>query len=332
MANKELPQYSERIPLPPFPNGWYSISYSDELKAGEVKRVRVAGQELVLWRGEDGEAHAFDAYCPHLGANLAVGGRVINNRLVCPFHAWEFGGDGTCQHIPYSNKIPPRAQTPAWSLFEKNGYIAVWHHKERTAPEYEIPEIPEVTDEKFKLYKENTWEVNTHLQEVFENAVDVPHFVVVHGMNVLRSDFKTEGPFGSLELDMERPDDAAQAQVTEDNKSWIRSWVYGPGLSLTRVKGFMSGVSVQTLTPIDVDKIVIRHRYYIGSDATCTEKEANEFLDFYAEDWVRDFRLWNKKQYKKVPNLTDGDGDLNKFRRWYQQFYTDDISDTWAAE
>ena len=174
--------------------------------------------------------------------------------------------------------------------------------------------------------------MNTHLQEVFENAVDVPHFVVVHGMNVLRSDFKTEGPFGSLELDMERPDDAAQAQVTEDNKSWIRSWVYGPGLSLTRVKGFMSGVSVQTLTPIDVDKIVIRHRYYIGSDATCTEKEANEFFDFYAEDWVRDFRLWNKKQYKKVPNLTDGDGDLNKFRRWYQQFYTDDISDTWAAE
>ena len=33
-----------------------------------------------------------DAYCPHLGAHLAEGGRVQGESVRCPFHAWEFDG------------------------------------------------------------------------------------------------------------------------------------------------------------------------------------------------------------------------------------------------
>jgi phenylpropionate dioxygenase-like ring-hydroxylating dioxygenase large terminal subunit len=186
MADKTLPQLPERIPLPPFPNGWYSVAYADELKVGEVKRIQAFGAELVLFRGEDGVARALDAYCSHLGAHLAVGGKVVGNNIQCPFHAWEYDGTGKCVNIPYSSKIPPRAKQECWPVRELNGYIVVWHHAEKKAPEYEIPEIPELSDPKFRLFKENTWEVHTHLQEVFENAIDIPHFVVVHGMNVLR--------------------------------------------------------------------------------------------------------------------------------------------------
>lgn len=47
-----------------------------------------------------------DAYCPHLGANLGVGGRVHGNCIECPFHGWQFDGEtGQCVKIPYAEKV-----------------------------------------------------------------------------------------------------------------------------------------------------------------------------------------------------------------------------------
>lgn len=47
--------------------------------------------------------HIFDAYCPHLGANLGVGGIVKGDCIECPFHQWSFrASDGECTNIPYS--------------------------------------------------------------------------------------------------------------------------------------------------------------------------------------------------------------------------------------
>ena len=76
----------------PMPFGWFVISYSDELKAGEVKPLRYFNRELALWRGEDGTPRMVDAYCRHLGAHMGHAGRVQGNDLECPFHAWQYNG------------------------------------------------------------------------------------------------------------------------------------------------------------------------------------------------------------------------------------------------
>ncbi len=53
-----------------------------------------------------GQVSIVDAYCPHLGANLGVGGRVIGNCIECPFHGWQFDGEtGKCTSIPYASKV-----------------------------------------------------------------------------------------------------------------------------------------------------------------------------------------------------------------------------------
>ena len=70
-----------------------------------------AGLNLAVFRDEHGVAHALDAYCPHMGANLGAGGRVKGNCLECPFHAWRFrGDDGKCTHIPYTDKSEYRVR------------------------------------------------------------------------------------------------------------------------------------------------------------------------------------------------------------------------------
>ena len=80
----------ERFPYyTAFPFAWYPIVVSESLGVGEVRSVRLLARDLVLWRDDEGTAHVMDAYCPHLGANLAIGGRVEGCHLVCPYHWWE---------------------------------------------------------------------------------------------------------------------------------------------------------------------------------------------------------------------------------------------------
>ena len=99
----------KRYDFGPYPNSWIQIGWSHEVERGQVKPLRCLGRELVIFRGEDGRARVLDAYCPHLGAHLGVGGRVVDNELRCPFHGWQFDGEGTCTRIPYAKRVPARA-------------------------------------------------------------------------------------------------------------------------------------------------------------------------------------------------------------------------------
>ena len=94
----------------PIPSGWFAVATSDELAPGGVLARHYFGRELVVFRTEGGAPGVLDAYCPHLGAHLAVGGRVEGESLRCPFHAWEFATDGACRAIPYAKRIPPNAR------------------------------------------------------------------------------------------------------------------------------------------------------------------------------------------------------------------------------
>ena len=65
--------------LPPvYPNGWFCLIYSKELAVGATTSVNALGENFVIFRDEEGKVHILDAYCAHLGANLAVGGKVRN--------------------------------------------------------------------------------------------------------------------------------------------------------------------------------------------------------------------------------------------------------------
>ena len=70
-------------------------------RGGTLHRGAVIGESIECpyhgwqWRGADGRARMLDAYCRHLGANMAFGGRVHGDYLECPFHSWRYDGSGT---------------------------------------------------------------------------------------------------------------------------------------------------------------------------------------------------------------------------------------------
>lgn len=316
-----------RIPLPPFPNGWYKALYSDELPVGEVKPLSILGRELAVYRGEDGRARVIDAFCPHLGAHLAHGGQVDGNELVCPFHAWKWSGDtGSCLAIPYAEKVPPRARIETFATEERNGYVLLWFHADGAEPNFHVPLIPETAAEDFREYKRVRWELDSHIQEIYENVVDVAHFRSLHGMDVKQVSWEPVGapdsPSVRLGVDLVRE---SEAQSDESGRTVIESFMYGPGLQVTRLSGKIRGVSVNSLTPLNDGRLEVGHAYYVEKADREAESEVEAFWDYYMDDHKLDFNIWNNKRYLAQPVLASGDGDVAGFRRWFRQFYSEEV-------
>ena len=80
------------FPFPACPNGWFAVSYSDEIKPSEVKPLEYFGKPLVVYRTEAGEARVIDAHCPHLGAHLGFGGAVVGDTVRFEFIQHTFSG------------------------------------------------------------------------------------------------------------------------------------------------------------------------------------------------------------------------------------------------
>ena len=89
-----------RFPFP-IPFGWFQVAFPDDLAPGEVTRAALL-EHATSCSGATtaGDFHLQDAYCPHLGAHLGVGGKVDGDEVVCPFHGWKYDGDGRVHEHP----------------------------------------------------------------------------------------------------------------------------------------------------------------------------------------------------------------------------------------
>jgi phenylpropionate dioxygenase-like ring-hydroxylating dioxygenase large terminal subunit len=177
------PDHAQRFPFP-VPNGWFIVAQASELGPGEIRRIHYFGRELVLFRTASGEPRLVNAYCAHLGANLAVGGKVDGDGIRCPFHGWCYDGDsGACTDIPYtdSDHIPSQARIRAYPTLERNQMIWAWHHLEGKPPFYDVPEVPEFDDPEWSTPSCREYFVATCCQEMAENNHDFAHFKYVHG-------------------------------------------------------------------------------------------------------------------------------------------------------
>lgn len=307
-----------RFPLPRYPTGWYRIAHSPEIEPGQVKPIKAFGQELVLFRGEDGKPALLDAYCPHMGAHLGHGGTVNGNCVKCPFHAWSFDAEGTCVEIPYAKKIPPKARVKPWTIQEINGMIMAWHHIDGEPPSWELPVISELTDPLWSEPVHRHWKIRTHNQEMGENAVDVAHFRYLHGTkNYPEAVVEFGYPLMHMRAEtlMETP--------KGDTKGIIESHCYGFGLALNRFLGLADTLLIATQTPIDDDYVDVFFSFYVKKwdNADITRGVGKAFVDEVTRQLEQDIPVWENKIYVHPPMLCAGDGPVGKYRKWSAQFY-----------
>ncbi len=106
-----------RFPDYPYPRGWYQIGYTSQLDNGEPLPVHYFGEDLVAFKGESGKLGVLTSYCQHMGMNLAVRGKIIGDDIRCPWHGWQWDGDGRNTLIPYSKeKCKPNVRIRSWPV------------------------------------------------------------------------------------------------------------------------------------------------------------------------------------------------------------------------
>ncbi|XP_068212938.1 cholesterol 7-desaturase nvd isoform X3 [Palaemon carinicauda] len=329
-----------------YPNGWFAIAESRNVAAGQVIPVNALGEALAVFRSTEGEAHVVDAYCPHLGANMAVGGVVKGNSLECPFHGWQFDGtDGACVHIPNCAKVPRTATVKKWESREMNGFIFVWYDAENREPTWEITEIEEITTNKWTYRGRTSHEVLAHIQEIPENGADVAHLLHLHRPNIFKGSDLRDAFADNQVLDVAqhvwdgewraRPEPeshTAELKVTHTfalfgGKFKILSMTVtaeqiGPGVVHLHLNTSLgSAVLIQVVTPVEPLRQKIVHQFY--SSSSFIAPYAKFVLLCEARHLERDIMIWNNKQYKAQPMYVKEDRFLKKFRQWYSQFYSE---------
>ncbi|MBT8138779.1 MAG: Rieske 2Fe-2S domain-containing protein [Gammaproteobacteria bacterium] len=317
----------------PMPYGWFHVLYSHELEVGQSKPLNYFDQELVAFRTESGVAKVVDAYCPHMGAHLGYGVRshsgtgaaVVGESIVCPFHGWQYNGEGQCTKIPYSAKVPPRIQRGeqvlgSWQVREMNQTIMVWYHPEGIAPLFEPELIPEAAADN------DAWtaphivsrDIYTHMQEIGENAVDAAHFHFVHGTDeipeVAAQVFDGHSMHGSLSTRQPTPRGVVDANI--ENRS------VGPGLSHVWFTGICDTLLLASLTPVTKTHTRANYAYIQKKEALAggNAKLGAALLANLDRQQAEDIIIWNRKKHYKRPLLCNADGAFMQFRRWYSQF------------
>lgn len=325
---------TSRFPFTSFPSGWFRIAYSDELRPGQVKPLRYFGQDLVLFRTQQGQAHVLDAHCPHLGAHLGYGGKVKGETIQCPFHGWCLEGQGQCVDIPYASKIPPKAQIRAWPVREVNGLIMMYYSPDQEQPTWEMPELPEYNSEEWVMLKRISWRnIKTHVQEIGENGSDIAHLTCRHPQAVMEFDRGTapeiNGPFFTYRTNPTYKNKFPIPMINPRLTVAHEFTCYGLGFLATRVRvNVLGGVWILFdifPTPIDQEYIELKGVFgvkkivnrvitrFIGSDPA---REAEMAI-------YQDMPMWENKLYRSNPNLCEGDGPITEYRRWVRQFYSE---------
>lgn len=318
-------QKLERCPFP-IPAGWFHVDFSENLANEEVRNVYIFGQEWVLFRSESGKAGMTDPYCPHLGAHIGHGGKVVGEHIRCPFHHWEYDAEGWCKKIPYGKVAPPITKKQAvlrtLPLVEKYGMIWAWYHPTCEAPSWELPYIPQLEDETgWTGDRTGSWTAHTGIQEIAENGVDFAHLKFLHGAEQI--------PPAEVNFD---------GHIIDINMAngYIVGRGYGAGLNVFEfTQNGVSATMISYTQPIDVDKsqmnMSFRYKDYPEDsqermiakrivDHMIGEAEGEESAGFESVDFI----VWNHKKYRPNPLLCDGDGPVLQFRKWFKQFYVAD--------
>ena len=294
--------------VPAYPESWYHLAMSADLPAGGVIARRVCGREVVAFRTATGALGVLDAHCPHLGAHLGHGGRVVGEALRCPFHALHWGVDGACAGADDDAAPSMRARARAWPVRELHGALLVWYGADGRAPEWEIPPPPM---EGWSEVRSETLRFPGHVLEVAENGVDRRHFLAVHGYtDVTDFDVKVDGPVMRSAFGF-RKDGIAQRFDT---------LVYGLGYALTDLRIEQLGIHARVIllsNQVDAETVDF---------TVCVTVEGglpwmDRFLAAIVEDVRKDLPIWAHKRRLARPALVRGDGPIAAYRAFARQFY-----------
>lgn len=317
-------------------NFWYPVCIAEELTNEEPLPVQLLGLKFVAFRDSDGKAHLISDTCIHRGGSLSAG-KIKGDCVECPYHGWQFSGDGRCQHIPYEGdtKPPGRAKVDAYPTEERYGIVFAFLGD---LPEEERPELYDVKEygaEGWRANKLLILNVNCYYERSIENGLDPVHNEFVHpaqGFPPMHKDtFRTwdedwgtgfKADFGDPVL--ENTQIAKERNVTGELSAG--SWHHGPNVLVTSI--FVNAASnfVQVFFEAPVDKNHTRI-YFLNLRNFILEPEMDDkVIEINTRIAHEDIDILEKLYPVRTPEnltkelMTSADGIIVSYREWLSKF------------
>lgn len=164
-------------------NNWYVAATSEDV-TDKPHRTRMIGADFVLFRDESGTLQCLSDVCCHRGGALHRG-EIVNGCIACPYHGWEFNGEGQCVKIPAMGdeaSIPKRARIDCYPVEEHLGLVWVFIGDQAEADRPEIPLWFEsyLDNPEWRVSRYNYEWTDCNWERLCENSLDTSHPSFVH--------------------------------------------------------------------------------------------------------------------------------------------------------
>ena len=165
---------------------WQPVGLSSEL-TDLPTRVRVLGEDLILFRDGQGRPGLLDEHCCHRGTSLYYG-RVEADGIRCCYHGWLYDVEGLCLDQPCEppdSTYKERVRQPWYPCREYHGLVFTYmgpHDRMPVLPRYDLIEegdgvvVPEGTS--YGLGGGTVLDCNW--VQIYENVMDPFHVTVLH--------------------------------------------------------------------------------------------------------------------------------------------------------
>ncbi len=158
---------------------WQPAALAEELETNRpVKALTLMGEDLVLFKDDNGAFGLIHRRCAHRGADLAFG-RVEDGGLRCPFHGWLYDVAGWCLEQPAE---PPgssfyrKVRQPSYPCIERNGVVFAYlgAGEPPALPGFDCFTAPDDYTFAFKGYYDCNW------LQALEVGIDPAHASFLH--------------------------------------------------------------------------------------------------------------------------------------------------------
>ncbi|HZT07550.1 MAG TPA: Rieske 2Fe-2S domain-containing protein [Chloroflexota bacterium] len=161
---------------------WHPVALTRELTDDRpMRRVKILGEELVLFRQPDGAFGLVGEHCSHRGTSLYYG-FLEDGGIRCPYHGWLYDAVGRCVEQPFEpaqSMLKHTLRHPAYPVQELAGILFAY-----LGPPERQPLLPRwdvlVWEGGIRtLRRQQTLSCNWLQAE--ENSADVTHTYFLHG-------------------------------------------------------------------------------------------------------------------------------------------------------
>jgi 5,5'-dehydrodivanillate O-demethylase oxygenase subunit len=158
---------------------WQPVAGLAEMEDRWTKRVRILGEDLVLFKDRTGKFGLIGEFCPHRRASLAYG-IPTEDGIRCPYHGWKFDGAGHCleqPNEPEGSNFKDKIATSAYPVDELGGLL--WAYM-GPLPAPLIPRYDGFVDGP-AIRHIGQAVIPCNWLQIMENSVDIVHTEWLHG-------------------------------------------------------------------------------------------------------------------------------------------------------